>query len=319
MRIHLVSNPSHLEAVDPVALGRVRAKQQRLGAGGERRVIPILLHGDAAFAGQGIVAETLNLAHLEGYSVGGTVHVVVNNLIGFTTEPAHLHSSRFATSIAKRLPIPIFHVNGEDLEAVVRVGRLALEYRYAFGDDVVVDLIGYRRHGHSEVDDPTVTQPRLYREIADHPPLWQIYAEDAGFSEEECAAKIAEIKKELDAEYEQAGKMEKKPALARLPDYWDRYRGGRWDPALEVETAVAAERLGKIAARADHRAGWLPRPPEGGQARWSSARRWGGASARSTTGWPRRWPSGRCWPTASRCACRARTAAAARSTSATRC
>jgi 2-oxoglutarate dehydrogenase E1 component len=247
VRIHLVSNPSHLEAVDPVALGRVRAKQQRLGPGGERRVIPILLHGDAAFAGQGIVAETLNLAHLEGYSVGGTVHVVVNNLIGFTTEPAHLHSSRFATSIAKRLPIPIFHVNGEDLEAVVRVGRLALEYRYAFGDDVVVDLIGFRRHGHSEVDDPTVTQPRLYREIAEHPPLWQIYAEDAGFAEEECAAKIAEIKKELDVEYEKAGKMEKKPALARLPDYWNRYRGGRWDPALEVETGVGAERLGKIA------------------------------------------------------------------------
>jgi 2-oxoglutarate dehydrogenase E1 component len=247
VRIHLVSNPSHLEAVDPVALGRVKAKQQRLGPGGEQQVIPILLHGDGAFSGQGVLAETLNLTHLDGYSVGGTVHVVVNNLIGFTTEPAHLHSSRFATDVAKRLPIPIFHVNGEDLEAVVRVGRLALEYRYAFGDDVVVDLIGYRRHGHSEVDDPTVTQPRLYREIEGHPPLWQIYAEDIDLAPEACEVKIAAIRKELDGEQRKAAAMEKKPALARLPPYWDDFRGGRWDPALEVETGVAAERLSEIA------------------------------------------------------------------------
>jgi 2-oxoglutarate dehydrogenase E1 component len=247
IKIHLVSNPSHLEAVDPVALGRVRAKQQRLGEGGAERVVPVLIHGDAAFAGQGILAETLNLEGLDGFSVGGTIHVIVNNLIGFTTEPAHLHSSRFASDVAKRIPVPIFHVNGEDLDAVVRVGRLAVEYRYRFGSDVVVDLIGYRRHGHSEVDDPTITQPLLYRAIADHPPLWQIYADAIGLGDDQRQAKVDEVKDELDREHKKAGEMEKKPALARLPSYWDPYCGGRHQPGFEVDTGVAAERLGQIA------------------------------------------------------------------------
>src|SRR5439155_456813 len=129
------------------------------GAGGTEKYLPLLVHGDGAFAGQGIFAETLNYSDLKGYTVGGTVHVIVNNLLGFTTLPTELHSSRFAAQIARRQSVPIFHVNGEDVDAVVRVGRIALEYRYTFGSDVVVDLIGYRRHGHSEVDDPTVTQP----------------------------------------------------------------------------------------------------------------------------------------------------------------
>ena len=159
-----------------MAVGRARAKQTRLGEEGPRRVLPILLHGDAALAGQGTAAETLNLATLRGFSVGGTVHVVVNNLIGFTANPEDLYASRFASDVAKRLPIPIFHVNAEDPEAVVRVARLAVEYRYAFSSDVVVDLIGYRRHGHSELDDPTVTQPVRYRKIAQIPPLWESYA-----------------------------------------------------------------------------------------------------------------------------------------------
>jgi len=143
--VHLASNPSHLEAVDPVAIGRARAKQARIGTGSRVKIIPIVLHGDAAFAGQGVWAETMNLADLEAYSVGGTIHVIVNNLLGFTTTPAQLHSSRFASSLAKRQAIPIFHVNGEDLDAVVRVGQMALEYRQAFASDVVVDLIGYWR------------------------------------------------------------------------------------------------------------------------------------------------------------------------------
>ena len=117
------------------------------------------MHGDSAFAGQGITAESLNLACLRGYNVGGTVHIIVNNLIGFTTNPSDAYSSRFSSDLAKRLPIPIFHVNGEDADAVVRVGRMAMEFRNEFGADVVVDLIGFRRHGHSEVDDPTITQP----------------------------------------------------------------------------------------------------------------------------------------------------------------
>src|SRR5260370_931971 len=138
------------------------------------------MHGDAAFAGQGIWAETLNLADLKAYTVGGTIHIIVNNLIGFTTKPAQEHSSRFASDIAKRQSVPIFHVNAEDPDAVVRIGKLAAEYRATFGSDVVVDIIGYRRHGHSEVDDPTITQPLLYQRIKNHAPLWKIYAERTG-------------------------------------------------------------------------------------------------------------------------------------------
>src|SRR5690242_9381197 len=161
LTVQLVSNPSHLEAVYPVVLGRARARQVRLDDRERKRVVPVVLHGDGAFAGQGIVAETLNLADLAGFSVGGTIHVVVNNLIGFTTDPADLHSTRFATDVAKRLPVPILHVNGENVAAVVRAGQIAADYRRAFKSDVVVDLIGYRRYGHSEVDDPTVTHPTL--------------------------------------------------------------------------------------------------------------------------------------------------------------
>ena len=154
--LHLASNPSHLEAVDPVVLGRTRAKQERFGKGGKDAVMPLIIHGDAAFAGQGILAETLNMATLHGYNVGGTIHVIVNNLLGFTALPEESNSSRFSTDIAKRLPIPIFHVNAEDPDAVVRVATIAAEYRHRFHSDIVVDLVGYRRHGHSEVDDPTV-------------------------------------------------------------------------------------------------------------------------------------------------------------------
>ncbi|HTQ54324.1 MAG TPA: thiamine pyrophosphate-dependent enzyme, partial [Bryobacteraceae bacterium] len=139
VHVHLVSNPSHLEAVDPVTIGRTRAKQDRAGAEGTKRYLPLLVHGDAAFAGQGILAEILNLADLPGYSVGGTVHVIVNNLLGFTTLYSEEQSSRFAAQIARRQNIPIFHVNAEDVDAVIRVGRLALDYRYKFGSDVVID------------------------------------------------------------------------------------------------------------------------------------------------------------------------------------
>jgi len=133
------------------------------------KVWTIVMHGDAAFAGQGIWAETLNLADLAAYTVGGSIHIVVNNLIGFTTRPTQEHSSRYASSIARRQSVPIFHVNAEDPDAVVRIGRLAAEYRAEFNSDVVVDLVGYRRHGHSEVDDPTITQPRLYERIREPP------------------------------------------------------------------------------------------------------------------------------------------------------
>ena len=178
--MHLVSNPSHLEAVDPVALGRSRAKQTRIGPDGPNQVLPVTMHGDAAFAGQGILAECLVLGDLHGYDVGGTVHVIVNNLLGFTATPEESNSTRFATDIAKRLPVPIFHVNAEDPDAVVRVAAIAAEFRHRFHADIVIDLIGYRRHGHSEVDDPTVTQPRRYAAIKDHPPLYKLYADRIG-------------------------------------------------------------------------------------------------------------------------------------------
>ena len=241
--LHLVSNPSHLEAVDPVAMGRTRAKQARFGEGGEERVLPIVIHGDAAFAGQGIWAETMNLASVEGFTVGGGIHVIANNLIGFTAEPDESNSSRFASDLAKRLPIPIFHVNAEDPDAVVRVAALAVEYRYTFKSDVVIDLIGYRRHGHSEVDDPTITQPLRYAKIKNHPPLYEIYAKKLG-------ADVSERVKELQAEFAEAQsaakKMKKMPMLAVLPDYWSAYRGGKYKAEYEVETGLTAEEVGRI-------------------------------------------------------------------------
>jgi len=249
LHVHLVSNPSHLEAVDPVALGRARAKQTRYGEDGPARVLPIELHGDAAFAGQGIWAETLNFADLKGYSVGGTVHIIVNNLIGFTTRPEELHSSRFASDLAKRQPIPIFHVNAEDPDAVVRAARLALEYRYTFSSDVVVDLIGFRRHGHSEVDDPTITQPLLYRKIKDHPPLWQIYAKTIPVDPAETAE---HVRREYEAAQKQAGTMKKNPVLRELPAYWSAFKRGAYDPAYEVDTGVSAEELSEIAEALAH-------------------------------------------------------------------
>ena len=247
VQIHLVSNPSHLEAVDPVTVGRTRAKQDRDGEHGWQKYIPLLVHGDAAFAGQGIVAETLNLSDLKGYAVGGTIHIIANNLLGFTTLYNEEHSSRFSAQLARRQSIPIFHVNAEDVDAVVRVARLAVEYRYAHKGDVVIDLIGYRRHGHSEVDDPTVTQPLLYRAIKDHPPLWEIYAEDT--SAEDVKGRAEEIRAEFEAAQKKAKSVRKKPVLRALPRYWDNYYGGRYKAEYEVDTGVSAEELSEITGK----------------------------------------------------------------------
>ena len=247
VHIHLVSNPSHLEAVDPVTVGRTRAKQDRAGEDGRKRYLPLLVHGDAAFAGQGITAETLNLAELKGYSVGGTVHIIANNLLGFTTLYNEEHSSRFSAQLARRQSIPIFHVNAEDMDAVIRVGRMALEYRYAFGSDVVIDLIGYRRHGHSEVDDPTVTQPLLYKAIKEHPPLWEVYAEDIGA--EKVQERVAQVRAEYEAAQQKAASLTKKPVLRELPKYWDEFKGGRYKPQYEVDTGLSAEDLRALTER----------------------------------------------------------------------
>ncbi len=198
------------------------------------------MHGDAAFAGQGILAETLNMSGVEGFTVGGALHIIVNNLIGFTTTPRDSQSSRFSSDLAKRLPIPIFHVNAEDPDAVVRVGKMALDYRYEFGTNVIVDLIGYRKHGHSEVDDPTITQPLRYRKIQERAPIWELYAEKIGA---DATPVVDQVKEDLDAAQKHALELEKNPPMREMPAYWNAYKGGRWTPAYEVETGVPVETL----------------------------------------------------------------------------
>ncbi|MEX1119349.1 MAG: 2-oxoglutarate dehydrogenase E1 component [Terrimicrobiaceae bacterium] len=200
--IRLAANPSHLEAVDPVVQGKARARQRVLGDTVERRkVLPILVHGDAAFIGQGVIAETFNLSQLPGYRTGGTIHIVVNNQIGFTTMPADARSTPYCTDMAKMIEAPIFHVNGEDPMAVIEVAQIALEFRQTFGRDVVIDIYCYRRHGHNEGDEPNFTQPKLYAKIKAHPLPSEVFwgqIKDLNTVSEEAAAGIkAEAIKEL--------------------------------------------------------------------------------------------------------------------------
>ncbi|MGH6735304.1 MAG: 2-oxoglutarate dehydrogenase E1 component [Methyloceanibacter sp.] len=178
-RVHLslTANPSHLEIVDPVVLGKVRAKQDQLGDKERKQVLPLLLHGDAAFAGQGVVAECLSLSGLRGHRTGGSIHFIVNNQIGFTTAPRFARSSPYPSDVAKMIDAPIFHVNGDDPEAVVHVTKIATEFRQQFGKPVVIDMFCYRRHGHNEADEPAFTQPLMYQRIAEHPGVVDLYAE----------------------------------------------------------------------------------------------------------------------------------------------
>lgn len=175
LRIFLVNNPSHLESVSPVVEGFTRARQDIMNDNERRLVLPLLIHGDAAFAGQGVVMETLNMSQLDGYRTGGTVHIIINNQIGYTTLPEDARSTRYSTDVAKMLMVPIFHVHGESPEAVVHVARLAAEYRMTFKKDVVVDVICYRRYGHNEGDEPYFTQPLMYERIRQRPSLNQLY------------------------------------------------------------------------------------------------------------------------------------------------
>src|ERR1700691_1255075 len=246
MGLHLVSNPSHLEAVDRVAMGRARAQHVRIGDDGQTKVLPVLIHGDAAFAGQGVWAETMSLGTISGFSVGGSIQIIVNNLIGFTADPDECYPSRYSSDIGKRLPIPIFHVNAEDADAVVRVAALAVDYRYTFHTDVIIDLIGYRRHGHSEVDDPTITQPLRYARIKHHPPLYEIYARQIAV---DPSARVKEIQVELAEAQKQATRMTKSATLAKLPAYWSNYSGGPYKPEYEVDTGLTAESVADISNR----------------------------------------------------------------------
>jgi 2-oxoglutarate dehydrogenase E1 component len=205
VHLSLVANPSHLEAVNPVVLGKVRAKQHQKGDAERRKVAGLLMHGDAAFAGQGLVAEALELSELRGFRTGGTVHIIVNNQIGFTTAPSYARSSPYPSDIAKGIQAPIFHVNGDDPEAVVRVARAAIEYRQTFGKDVVVDLFCYRRHGHNEGDEPSFTQPLMYRTIASLPTTRQLYTErlvaDGVLAAAEAEAMASRFLADLEAQF----------------------------------------------------------------------------------------------------------------------
>jgi len=231
-KVSLTANPSHLETVDPVLEGIVRAKQDLLDKGGEGyTVLPVLMHGDAAFAGQGVVAETLNLSLLRGYRTGGTVHVIVNNQVGFTTAPEHSRSSQYATDVAKMIGSPIFHVNGDDPEAAHWVAKLAVEYRQAFHKDVVIDLICYRRRGHNEGDDPSMTQPAMYDIIDTKRSTRKTYTESligrGDISVEEAEAALRDFSSQLEHVFNEVRELEKHPAKA--------------SPSVEEEQQVPAK------------------------------------------------------------------------------
>ena len=238
--VSLTSNPSHLEAVDPVLEGIVRAKQDVLDeSGGGGDVLALMLHGDAAFAGQGVVAETLNMSQLRGYRTGGTVHVVVNNQVGFTTAPAHSRSSTYATDVARTVQAPIFHVNGDDPDACVRVAELAFAYRQEFRRDVVIDMVCYRRRGHSEVDEPSFTQPVMYEAVDAKRPVRKIYTENlvgrGDITQEEAEQALRSFRERLEQVLDETkhaeGRAAPRPSMPESP------------ATTEVETAISAETL----------------------------------------------------------------------------
>ncbi len=208
VHLSLTANPSHLECVNTVCLGKVRAKQRQKNDSEMEKVATLLLHGDAAFAGQGLVPEALELSQLYGYQTGGTIHIIINNQIGFTTNPKQHRSSPYCSDVAKMVAAPIFHVNSDDVEAAVHCARIAIEYRQRFKKDVVVDLICYRRHGHNEGDEPTFTQPKMYNAIARHPTTLNMYAQrlikEKVMSEDEIKGQIKEFSSQLDAAFEAA-------------------------------------------------------------------------------------------------------------------
>ncbi|WP_433408065.1 multifunctional oxoglutarate decarboxylase/oxoglutarate dehydrogenase thiamine pyrophosphate-binding subunit/dihydrolipoyllysine-residue succinyltransferase subunit [Saccharomonospora azurea] len=247
-KVSLTANPSHLETVDPVLEGIVRAKQDLLDKGdretGGFTVLPVLLHGDAAFAGQGVVAETLNLALLRGYRTGGTVHVIINNQVGFTTAPEHSRSSQYATDVAKMIGAPIFHVNGDDPEAAYWVARLAVDYRQAFNKDVVIDMICYRRRGHNEGDDPSMTQPGMYDIIDAKRSVRKTYTEAligrGDISMEEAEAALRDFSSQLEHVFNEVRELEKHP-IAPSPSVEKRQQV----PA-QVPTAVDREVIERI-------------------------------------------------------------------------
>jgi 2-oxoglutarate dehydrogenase E1 component len=258
LRMLLMNNPSHLEAVDPVVEGFARGRQEILADRERSKVLALLIHGDAAFAGQGVVTETLNMSQLDGYATGGTVHVIINNQIGYTTLPEHARSSRYSTDIAKMLMAPVFHVHGENPEAVVHALRLAVDYRWQFGKDVVVDLVCFRRYGHNEGDEPYFTQPLMYERIRQRPSLDKIYAEKLLDEKLVAAADIAAatetLRGRLNADYDEIHGSVCVFPEHRFYENWDAY-SGTYSP-VSLDTAVGRDQLVSLARS-------LNRVPEG--------------------------------------------------------
>ncbi|EQD40816.1 alpha-ketoglutarate decarboxylase, partial [mine drainage metagenome] len=239
LHLTLAFNPSHLEIVDPVVEGSVRARQDRLEDRAGDRVLPVLIHGDASLAGQGVVMETLEMAGTRGFRTGGTLHFVVNNQIGFTiSNPRDARSTRYATDIAKLIEAPVFHVNADDVEAVIFALRTAFGYRCRFHKDVFLDLVGYRRYGHNEADEPAVTQPLMYARIREHPSVRSIYEQQlrAGgvIDQTQSAQLVAAYRDGLDrGEVPVSFILPRAEARPPLVD-WEPYRGGRWDQPIET-------------------------------------------------------------------------------------
>jgi 2-oxoglutarate dehydrogenase E1 component len=247
IHLSLCFNPSHLEFVNPVALGRMRAKQDRVGDAERKRGMVILMHGDASFAGEGVIQETLNLSQLDAYTVGGTLHIIVNNQIGFTTSPSETKSSIYASDVAKMLQIPIFHVNGEDPEAVAQVVRLAMDFRRAFRRDVVIDMWCYRRLGHNEGDEPSFTQPLMYRAIKQRKPVREGYLEHLltlkGVTHREADEIAVSRHDHLERELSQAT-SDSYTVPSEFPRrIWDGYIGGLEKDVEDVDTSVDRDRL----------------------------------------------------------------------------
>src|SRR6185295_12658881 len=240
--VSMAPNPSHLEAVDPVVEGIVRPKQDRLGDAARARVIPLLVHGDAAFAGQGVVAETLNLSQLDGYWTGGTIHLIINNQIGFTTLSDDARSTPYSTDIARGVQAPIFHVNGDDPEAAIRVARIAFEFRQTFKKDVVIDMVCYRRHGHNEGDDPSYTQPILYRKIKNHPSVSKLYEQrlirEGLISAEDAQAMRKELTARLSAAHEAVQQRTERFELQELAAVSSEEIGSDFCPRTNVDQKV---------------------------------------------------------------------------------
>ncbi len=249
VHVVLAFNPSHLEIVDPVVQGSVRARQERRGDEDGAEILPILIHGDAAFAGQGVVAETFQLSQARGFKTGGTVHIVCNNQVGFTmSDPRDARSTAYCSDIARMIEAPVFHVNGDDPEAVVFVTRLALEYRQTFHKDVVIDLVCYRRHGHNEADEPAATQPQMYQVIRKHPTTRQLYAQ-ALMERGTLDAPEAERMNEDYRQRVEAGQPLPQAALGMIGNEytvdWTRYEKGDWDELRS--TALAPDDVAEFA------------------------------------------------------------------------